>query len=607
MGILETIRCAEDIRALPLEQLTALCGELRATVLDVVSQRGGHLASNLGVVELTVALYNIYDPMRDRLVFDVGHQCYVHKLLSGRLEQFATLRTEGGLSGFPKPSESQADAFIAGHASSAVSTALGMARARTLQGGDYDVVALVGDGALTGGLAYEGLNSLGQSREPLVIILNDNGIAISHTVGGMARYLTRLRVRPAYYALKKQYRRFMLHTCVGKKLFQVSQRMKNRLKSAILASSMFEEMGIRYLGPVDGHNIKQLSYMLKVARDYREPVLLHVVTKKGKGYVPAEDNPDIYHGVGPFDKASGVALRPHQDFSTVFGETLCRLAAEDPRICAITAAMEEGTGLSAFHRVYPDRFFDEGIAEGHCVTMAAGMAKQGLKPVFAVYSTFLQRGYDMLLQDVGLQQLPVVLAVDRAGLVGADGETHHGVFDICYLSQVPGMTIWAPASLQELRDMLPAALACGGPAALRYARGCEGGYREGGALPLRELRQGGELTILSYGILINEALAAASLLKEKGISAQVLKLGVVFPLDLAALRELLPAGKPLLVLEDCADLGSVGQRLAAELRDRPVLRLNLGDGIVRQGTVAQQRRRCGIDAEAVAARAEALG
>ena len=384
MSLLEHIGGTADIRQCSFPQLEELCGELRQELIRNVSLTGGHLASNLGIVELTVALHNVYDPMKDRIVFDVGHQSYVHKMLTGRLADFPTLRQENGLSGFPKPEESPADAFIAGHASNSVSVALGMARARTLTGGDYDVVAVMGDGALTGGLAFEGLNNAGQSREPLVIVLNDNGIAINHTVGGMAKYLTRQRVKPAYYKLKRAYRKVLLKTKAGSKVFEVTQRWKNKLKAAIFSCTAFEEMGFRYMGPVDGHNVRQLSYMLNVARSYREPVLLHVVTVKGKGYPDAEQNPSLYHSVGPFDPQKGAKRETRQCFSSVFGEEITNLAVKDKRICVITAAMEEGTGLQGFHKKLPDRFFDEGIAEGHAASMAAGMAKQGLKPVFAV-------------------------------------------------------------------------------------------------------------------------------------------------------------------------------------------------------------------------------
>lgn len=606
MGILDRIRSAADVKALNSDELDQLCLEIRQQLISVVSKTGGHLASNLGIVELSVALYNVYDPFRDRILYDVGHQCYVHKLLSGRMGSFSELRKDGGISGFPKPEESEADAFVAGHASSAVSTALGMARARTLSGESYQVVAVLGDGALTGGLAYEGLNSIGQSKEPIVVILNDNGIAINRTVGGVAKYLNRERLKPGYYRIKKAYRKCLMRFPSGKRLFRFTQGIKNRLKSAIFHCSMFEDMGLRYMGPIDGHNVKQLSYMLKLAQEYQEPVLLHVVTKKGKGYGPAEKDPNLYHGVGPFDPETGIIPEGRTTFSSVFGETLCRLAENDPRICAVTAAMEDGTGLQDFHRTYPDRFFDEGIAEEHCAAMCGGLAKQGMRPVFAVYSTFLQRSYDMLLQDVALQKLPVVLAVDRAGLVGSDGETHNGVFDVGILRQIPGMTIWCPSSYAELREMLKAAVSAEGPTAVRYPRGCEGSYRECHMEPIARLRSGNDITLVGYGTMINEVLAAADLLEARGISAQVLKLSRIEAPDMDILRALLPAAGRIIVAEECVETGSVGEYIAAHMQNRVVIPVNLGrDGFVRQGSTAQQKKRCGIDAAGIVKRAMA--
>ena len=604
MAILERISGAEDVKALNSRELDQLCTEIRQQLITVVSKTGGHLASNLGIVELSVALFNVYDPFRDRILYDVGHQCYVHKLLSGRVQSFPELRKDGGLSGFPKPEESEADAFVAGHASSAVSTALGMARARTLTGKNYQVVVVLGDGALTGGLAYEGLNSIGQSKEPIVVILNDNGIAINNTVGGVAKYLNRERLKPGYYRIKKAYRKTMMRLPGGKTIFRFTQGMKNRLKSAIFHCSMFEDMGLRYMGPIDGHNIKQISYMLKLAREYREPVLLHVVTKKGKGYAPAEENPNLYHGVGPFDPEKGVPAQVHASFSTVFGETMCRLAEADPRICAVTAAMEDGTGLQAFHKSFPERFFDEGIAEEHCAAMCGGLAKQGMKPVFAVYSTFLQRSYDMLLQDVAMQELPVVLAIDRAGLVGSDGETHNGVFDVGILRQIPGMKIWCPSSYSELGEMLKAALCSDGPSAVRYPKGCEGAYRDCHLEPVAILRKGSDLTLIGYGTMINELLTAADMLQEKGIQAQVLKLSRIEAPDLKLLRSCLPDSGKIVVAEDCVETGSVGEYIAAQLQERSVLPVNLGrNGFIRQGSVAQQKERCGIDAAGIVKKA----
>lgn len=604
--LLDRIVSSEDVKKLDRGELEPLCGELRAFLVDSVSKTGGHLASNLGIVELTVALHRVFDPTKDRILFDVGHQSYVHKLLTGRREAFPTLRRFGGLSGFPKPGESDCDPFIAGHASDSISLALGMARARTLRGEDYDVVAVLGDGAMTGGLAYEGMNNAGQSGEPLIVILNDNGMSITRNVGGIAKSLARQRTKPGYYHFKRVYRRVLLSLPGGERLYRFNHKLKTALKVAIFNCSFFEEMGFHYLGPVDGHDVKRLEYTLEHARSLREPVLLHVVTKKGKGYAPAERDPDAYHAVGPFDPAVGLSAQPKECFSAVFGRELCALAEAEPRLCAVTAAMPDGTGLVDFARRFPERFFDEGIAEGHAVSMAAGMAKQGMIPVFAVYSTFLQRGYDMLLHDVAILGLHVVFAVDRAGLVGADGETHQGVFDVGYLRQIPGLRLYAPASYAELRDMLRAAVAAEGPVALRYPRGGEGAYTEGGAAPLKCLRKGSDLTLVCYGTLVNEAAEAAELLEARGVSVELLKLGQLKPLDPEPIRRSLMKTGRLAFPEEAAGPDTVGRELLSRLAEAgdacPALLMDLGERFVPQGTVAELLHSRGLDAESIARR-----
>lgn len=607
--MLESIHSPSDVKRLNTQQTRQLCDELRAFLVRSVAKTGGHLASNLGVVELTVAIHRVFDTSRDRLVFDVGHQCYVHKILTGRREQMDTLRQFGGLSGFPKPYESVHDAFMAGHASNSVSVALGMARARTMQHQDYDVIALIGDGALTGGLSFEGLNNAGASGEPMIVILNDNGMSIAPNVGALSRHLSRLRTKPGYYEFKKRYRQLLGTGAVGQRLYHVSHDVKTALKKTLLpGSSMFESMGFTYMGPVDGHDEAALEQSLQWAKEQRCPVLLHVRTVKGRGYAPAEERPADYHGVPPFAPDTGKPLRPAgPDFSHVFGAELTALAGEDGRVCAVTAAMQEGTGLTEFAKAYPRRFFDVGIAEGHAVSMAGGMAKQGLVPVFAVYSSFLQRGYDQLMQDVALDGLHVVLGVDRAGLVGADGETHHGCFDALYLAQVPHMTVLCPASFAELRQMLRrAVLELTGPVAVRYPRGGEGAYRGCcGNETFTELRQGSDCTILTYGISINEALAAAELLHQAGIEARVVKLNAIAPLRNDEVLAALGHEKRLLVLEDCVGSGCVGQRLTAILAqqgcapDKLFLK-NLGDTIPCHGSVPQLYAQCGLDAASVA-------
>ena len=606
MAVFEQIHSPRDVKELDRRQLQALCGELRGFLVDSVSRTGGHLASNLGAVELTVAIHRIFDTSRDRLVFDVGHQCYIHKALTGRRELFSTLRQLGGISGYPQPSESEHDAFIAGHASNSVSVALGMARARTLLGQDYQVLALIGDGALTGGLSYEGLNDAGASGEPLVVILNDNGMSITPNVGGMSRHLSYIRTRASYYRFKKFYRKALQGLPGGRAVYRFNHRLKTALKKMIFPCTMFEDMGFTYLGPVDGHNLEQLCTTLQWARDLGCPVLVHVKTQKGRGYPPAQANPDRFHGVGPFDPVSGAVPEAAEDFSAVFGHTMERLAEEDPRVCAITAAMVDGTGLKDFARFFPKRFFDVGIAEGHAVAMAAGMAKQGLLPVFAVYSAFLQRGYDMLLHDVALQDLHVVFAVDRAGLVGADGATHHGAADVGYLSQIPGMTVLAPASFQELRDMLRrAVLDLTGPAAVRYPRGGEGDYRGGwSGEAVDRMQSGQDVTIVAYGTMVNEAQRAGRRLAEDaGSSADVLKINRIAPLPLELVLESVGRTGRLVVAEDCFSTGCVGERLSAALARagvRAEIRLlNLGERFVPQGSIPQLRRALGLDAQGI--------
>ena len=603
--ILERISGPADVKKLNEAELSLLCGELRQFLVESVSRTGGHLASNLGAVELTVAIHRVFDTDRDRLVFDVGHQCYVHKALTGRRKLFGALRQFGGLGGFPKPGESVHDAFIAGHASNSVSVALGMARARTLLGEDYAVAALIGDGALTGGLAYEGLNDAGASGEPLVVILNDNGMSIDRNVGGVSTHLSRLRVRPGYYRFKKGYHALMQHLPGGKKLYRFNHRVKTNIKKMIYPCSMFEDMGFSYLGPVDGHDVEKLSTTLAWAKGLGGPALVHVYTQKGRGYPPAEKTPERYHGVGAFDPQAGVPAKRSVDFSYVFGHELVELAGENKAVCAITAAMADGTGLQEFAAAWPKRFFDVGIAEGHAAAMAAGMAQQGLVPVFAVYSSFLQRGFDMLLHDVGLLGLHVVFAVDRAGLVGADGPTHHGCADVGFLRAVPGMTVLCPACFDELRAMLRAAVGMEGPVAIRYPRGGEArqypAWTGEGASVLRE---GGFVTLVSYGTLTDELLAAAEALAEQGVGAEVVKLHRIAPLDAGPVLESVKRTGRLVVLEDCLESGSVGRELAASLAEagtavKALVLRNLKGSFAPQGTVPQLRRALGLDAQAV--------
>lgn len=593
----------------------ALCARMRQELVENVSKTGGHLASNLGAVELTVAIHRVFDTSVDRLVFDVGHQCYPHKMLTGRREKMSTLRQYGGIAGFPKPSESVHDAFIAGHASNSVAVALGMARARTMLEEDYKVIALIGDGALTGGLSYEGLSNAGECGQQILVILNDNGMSITPNVGGIADHLAKQRLKPQYLTFKKHYRRIMNANALGRAVYRVTHRIKQALKQTLLPCSMFEDMGFHYLGPVDGHNLPLLTKILRYAKELDEPVLLHVKTVKGKGFTPAEENPDSFHGVAPFEPTTGKAKREAgENFSAVFGRTLTRLAGQDRRVCAVTAAMTGGTGLERFAQTFPDRFFDVGIAEGAAVSMAAGMAKQGVLPVFAVYSTFLQRSYDMLLHDVAIDNLHVVLGVDRAGLVGDDGETHHGLFDVAYLDTVPNMTVLAPASFAELEVMLNRALFhLNGPVAVRYPRGGEGAYLgSGGEEPAVILRQGSDITLVSYGTEINDVLEAAQLLEAQGVQAEVVKINQLTPLDSELVeRSVRKTGVLLAAEEQCAQ-GCIGQRLAARLELSGILGktvlVNCGKGFVPHGAASLLKRDLSLDGMGICKKAlEVLG
>lgn len=608
MSILENIHGHDDLLRLSDDQRQQLCQEIRQFLIDHVSQTGGHLASNLGVVELTVALETVFETKVDRLVFDVGHQSYVHKILTGRREQFSSLRRFGGIAGFPKPGESQTDAFVAGHASNSVSIALGLARARTALGQKHHVVALMGDGAATGGLAFEGLNDAGDSNLPLIVILNDNEMSISGNVGALSAHLSRIRTRSSYYGLKKAWRKFTSKAPGGRVLYSITHNIKKWLKNSMIGTTMFEEMGFNYIGPVDGHDLKRLIYLLQLAKESEKPVLLHVITKKGKGYAPAEENPCRFHGIGAFQPENGEALSGKSvSFSDAFGQTMLELAEREPRLCAISAAMLPGTGLDRFQKQFPDRVYDVGIAEGHAVSMSGGLAKGGLVPVVAIYSTFLQRAYDMIFQDVAMLGLHVVFAVDRAGLVGEDGETHHGIYDIGFLSQVPGMTILCPSSLAELRLMLTWAVEeCAGPVAVRYPRGSDGAYTGARRDPV--FREGGDLTILTYGTMINPVMEAAELLARQGIQAEVLRLPCVKPLDLETVRASAAKTGRLLVVEETAESGCVGQAVVAAMaEDKCPVRtalLNIGDRFVTHGEKKILFEMLGLDARGIARRAK---
>ncbi len=603
---LEQVNCPADLKKVPEEYLPALCTEIRDFLIKSVSKTGGHLASNLGVVEITVAIHRIFDAPQDDVIFDVGHQCYVHKMLTGRREQFASLRQFGGISGFLRPGESEFDSAVTGHASASVSMALGMARAKHLEGKESATVCVIGDGALTGGMAYEGMNDAGQSGLPLIVICNDNDMSISPNVGALAKRLSAIRIKPRYFRLKERTKSVLQKIPGGKGLIGGISSVKRLLRTALLKETIFELMGFEYLGPADGNDVKAVCDLLCQAKKLNRPVVIHVKTIKGKGYQPSQKSPSDFHGVSAFDTVTGQPVSQQKtDFSAVFGQKMCHLASQNEKICAITAAMAAGTGLNAFAETYPKRFFDVGIAEEHAVAMAGGLAARGMLPVCAIYSTFLQRAYDQLLHDVAINSNHVVFAVDRAGLVGADGETHQGAFDVPFLRTVPGMKIYAPANYAELRTAIAkAVLLENGPVAVRYPRGTEGAFRvdtfDKSAVVLK---QGSAVTLCAYGMLINTVLAVAEKLETAGISAEVVKVNDLTAEGYAVLEESVRHTGCLLMLEDCVEQGCLGQKFVSLLTQQNIpvrVKLcNLGDRFIPHGTVQQLYSACKIDEKSV--------
>lgn len=601
--VLDQVDSAADLKRLSLIELRELAEEIREELVATVTQTGGHLASNLGVVELTLVLHSVFETPADKIVWDVGHQAYVHKLLTGRKDRFSTIRQHKGLSGFPARDESEHDAFGAGHASNSISAALGLALARDLQGGDNAVIAVIGDGAMTGGMAFEALNNAGHLASRLIVVLNDNEMSISPNVGGLAKYLTRLRTDPRYHRAKGEVERALIRMPSGSKLVRLSKRLKNSFKEFVMPTMIWEELGFTYLGPVDGHNIELLKETFSLARKAQRPVLVHVITKKGKGYDPAENDATGFHGVPPNGGNGPGSHAP--SYTSVFARSLVKLARQDSRIVAITAAMPDGTGLVKFAQEFPGRFFDVGIAEEHAVTFAAGLACEGMKPVVAIYSTFLQRAYDQVLLDVCAQNLPVVFALDRGGLVGDDGRTHHGVFDISYLRHMPGLTLMAPKDENELQQMVATAVSLGGPAAIRYPRGC------GVGVPLEEkprtlpvgkgevLREGVDLTILTVGPAAYAALAAAEILAERGIDAAVINARFVKPLDEELLKVVASANHRIVTVEENVLAGGFGSSVMefferAGLGDVIVRRVGIPDQFVDHGPQAILREELGL-------------
>ena len=610
-GLLGRIQSPGDLKQLNVQQLDQLCAEIRAELIEVISQNGGHLASNLGVVELTVALHRVFDSPKDQIVWDVGHQCYAHKLLTGRQAKFATIRKSGGLSGFTKRCESEHDPFGAGHSSTSISAAEGLARAKTLQKSDDYTIAVIGDGALTGGLAWEGINNAARSRDRLIVILNDNEMSISRNVGALARHLAVIRMRPWYFRIKDGVEAILSHIpFFGPRLRRLLFRIKSALKNFLYSSTIFEEMGFAYLGPADGHNLADITRLLQRAKALRRPVLIHLMTVKGKGYSFAENDPKSFHGVGHFDIETGESAAGGDSFSGAFGAELTRLADQDERSCAVTAAMAEGTGLSGFAERHRSRFFDVGIAEEHAAVFCGGLAANGMLPVFAVYSTFLQRAFDQLLHDVALQKLHVVFALDRAGLVGEDGETHQGIFDAAFLSIIPGITVYSPSGYAELCADLRAALYdIEGPVAVRYPRGGQG------ELPAAAPETAGPWALIpaagddatpaarrtlavTYGRLFTDTLNAAAQATLRGIPCDTLKLNRIQPIDDDCIR--LAAGYGRVVFfEEGVRTGGVGERFALRAREAGlngacVVRA-IDDRFVRQAPIPELLTELGLD------------
>lgn len=612
--MLERIQKVNDIKELEPQELPQLAEEIRQFLIEKISKTGGHLASNLGVVELTMAMHLVFQLPQDKIIWDVGHQSYTHKILTGRKEGFENLRKYGGMSGFPKRKESDCDAFDTGHSSTSISAGLGYVRARDLKGEDYNVISVIGDGSLTGGMAYEALNNASELKTNFIIVLNDNHMSISENVGGMSRYLADLRTAEFYTGLKKGVTS-ALHNVpvIGDSIIEQIHRTKSSLKQLIVPGMFFEDMGITYLGPVPGHNIPMLCRAFREAKKIEGPVLLHVLTQKGKGYEPAEQHPDKFHGIGPFQVETGEPESPKKkdSYTDVFGKVICDEAARNSDIVAITAAMADGTGLAGFRKRYPDRFFDVGIAEEHGTTFAAGLAAGGMRPVFVVYSSFLQRAYDQVIHDVALQNLPVVFAVDRAGLVGSDGETHQGIFDLSYLSSIPNMVVMAPKHKWELADMVRYAFTYNGPIAFRYPRGSAYDEFQEFRAPIvfgksEMIYEESEIAILSVGHMFEEALKVRNKLKENGYSCTLVNARFVKPIDTEMLEHLQKCHRLIVTIEENVQTGGYGEHIVEYISRKglgmKVLTLALPDDYVEHGSIDVLRKETGLDVDSMTSR-----
>jgi 1-deoxy-D-xylulose-5-phosphate synthase len=614
-NFIDTINSPEDLEKLSSQDLVDLAGELREIIINTCAANGGHLAPSLGVVELTIALHRVFNSPEDRIVWDVGHQSYVHKLLTGRRDRFSTLRTRGGISGFPKRSESPYDAFDTGHSSTSISAALGFAAARDLKGGHNKSIAVIGDGSMTGGMAFEGLNHAGHLNRDLVVILNDNEMSIAENVGAISNFLSRTMTNEFVHKIKKELQGFLQGLDVfGKHALKIAQKAEQSLKGLFTPGMLFQTFGFEYVGPIDGHNIELLIDTLEKVKRFDNAVLVHVLTTKGKGYRPAEENPSLFHGIGPFDRKTGKVLKGKggaASYTAVFGAAMKKIAADDDRVVAITAAMPDGTGLTGFASEFPRRFFDVGIAEQHGVTFAAGLAAEGFRPVFAVYSTFLQRGYDEVFHDVCLQNLPVVFALDRAGVVGNDGPTHHGVFDLSYLRHLPNMVVMAPKDENELQHMLQTAISHDGPCAVRYPRGS--GY----GVPLDQvfrplpfgrgeiLREGEDCAIIAVGTMVYPSLSAAEMLAGEGLLPVVVNARFVKPLDRELILSLAEKTGTIITVEENVLQGGFGTAVLELLEeeglyDVRILRLGYPDKYIEQGEQEELRAVYGLDAEGIA-------
>lgn len=619
MAILEKINQPQDLKKLTYPELQQLAQEIREEMIEVVSTNGGHLAPNLGVVELTLALHRVFDSPKDKIIWDVGHQTYIHKLVTGRQKEFKSLRLYNGLSGFPKRCESPHDCFETGHSSTSISAAVGFAKARDIQKEKSHVIAVIGDGAMSGGMAYEALNHAGHSKTKMIVVLNDNEMAISHNVGAMSSYLNRLRTDPRYDKSKDEIESLLKKIPgIGSKVAKAAEKAKDSLKYLLVPGLWFEELGFTYLGPIDGHDQLAMEQLLEQAKQVKQPVLVHVLTKKGKGYEPAEKNPDVFHGVGPFNKDTGeIVKKPAPPtFTQVFGETLCQIAEENPKVVAITAAMPSGTGLNQFAKKFPERFFDVGIAEQHAVTFASTLALGGLKPVVSIYSTFYQRAYDQVLHDVCLPGANVLMAIDRAGVVGDDGPTHHGVFDMTFMRVIPNLIFMAPKDENELRHMLNTALKVEGPVALRYPRSVGQGVEmseELKELPIGKaeiLCEGKDLTLIGIGPMVYTCLAAAQELQHRGVEATVINLRFVNPIDRETILHYARKTKRIITIEDHMLAGGMGSAVLEVISDEGLIdvaveRLGYED-YVDQGAISLLHQAYGLSVKGILQAVERL-